>query len=317
MFVSLGCVTAHLNFYFVFGDNAAFFAGDGWFARVNGGESSIAPYAYRVLIPTVSHLLDAGFGLFGSSELAAATTMWLLEAVLSTSFLIVTFRFLLKLFAIERALLGTLALAGLAPVPMLMHQWTALDSWLLDVAFTLGLSWILEGRHRSLLVLTAIATLNNEKAILIPLAYLIVAADPLKAIRTRTLPPPGAIVRVASCFAVYLTVSFAIHLAVGDARRLFTIPAIWNYNTGNGTVLRTALWQIAMCFGVFWVFAAAGVAHAPPVLRKLLWVFVIYLPLFAVYGVWEEVRLLTPFYPILMGLALSFISSQLDHDGDR
>ena len=59
--------------------------------------------------------------------------------------------------------------------------------------------------------------------------------------------------------------------------------------------------NVALFAGVTgWGLAAAGWRHAPPFVRQQAWIAGLYLPIVAVFGVWYEVRLLMPLYPLLI-----------------
>ena len=68
-----------------------------------------------------------------------------------------------------------------------------------------------------------------------------------------------------------------------------------------------AVFNVTLLLGAFWLFAALGWRHAPSFVRRTALVIPAYLITVAVWGIWWEVRLLMPLYPVLFALALSYL----------
>lgn len=68
-----------------------------------------------------------------------------------------------------------------------------------------------------------------------------------------------------------------------------------------------AAFNITLLLGVFWIFALFGVLRAPAFVRRSALVIPAYLATVAIWGIWWEVRLLMPLYPLLLPLALSYL----------
>lgn len=65
--------------------------------------------------------------------------------------------------------------------------------------------------------------------------------------------------------------------------------------------------NLTMLFGVCWLFAVLGWSRAPSFIRRAAIIIPFYLATIAVFGIWWEVRLVMPLYPILFALALSYL----------
>jgi hypothetical protein len=63
----------------------------------------------------------------------------------------------------------------------------------------------------------------------------------------------------------------------------------------------------SLFLGGFWLFAVLGFRFAPRLVRQAALIVPLYLVVIAIWGVWNEVRLLMPLYPVLIPLGMSFI----------
>ena len=68
-----------------------------------------------------------------------------------------------------------------------------------------------------------------------------------------------------------------------------------------------AAFNITALLGAFWIFALFGLPRAPAFVRRSALVIPAYLAVVAIWGIWWEVRLLMPLYPLLLPLALSYL----------
>jgi hypothetical protein len=199
-------------------------------------------------------------------------------------------------FSDEQALIGSLLIAATLPVT-LRHHIFAPYSFVEPILLTLVLGAL---ARRSLtlpglLMLTAIATLNRETGMLLPIAaFVMLWPDD----RQRAAVWGGT-----SLLAAVLIYA-GVRLAIGPADRLITVGGVWRLNLGREAFL-AALTNIPLFLGVTgWGLLVVGTRRAPEYLRRTLWIAVPYVALLSVYAIWYEVRLLMTLYPILVTLVL-------------
>ena len=87
----------------------------------------------------------------------------------------------------------------------------------------------------------------------------------------------------------------------------------WKANTQPGILVR-AIVQVGLFGGVLWLFAPAGLRRSPRFVRRSALAAPLYLAGVLLFGVWYEVRLLLPLYPIFLPPALYQLSWLLDHE---
>jgi hypothetical protein len=108
----------------------------------------------------------------------------------------------------------------------------------------------------------------------------------------------------------------ALRLSLGPAPESITLDAVRAINL-RPDGLAAATTNVALFAGVTgWALAAAGWQYAPPFVRQHEWIVVLYLPIVAVFGVWYEVRLLMPLYPLLIPAIVAAVQQAVS-DGAR
>ena len=264
-----------------------------------------APYRYRVLVPFlgegITRMLDAA--LPGDRAFLFAYALYDLAAIL---FLLGSLhRYLRAWFSNEQALVGVLFAAAAMPMALRDHYfqpWSILEAGL----FTAGLICIRGGRHRLLALVVALASLNRETGIFIPLAFLIAAPranggdDPRRPSRKK------AALLLAGYTAIWAAAFFGLRLVLGEAPSVETVGGLLAKNTIGPALLRTAV-HVALLFGAFWIFAAAGFRRAPAFVKRTALLVPPYLVVVILWGIWYEVRLLLPLNAIVIPLGLSFL----------
>jgi hypothetical protein len=256
-----------------------------------------SPYRYRVLAPLVIESLAA-----------AARPVWGADASFRRAFTLVAFASLVALllsqyaylkvwFTDEQALVGMLALAcvlraTLEDNTLRYAPWSLLEPSLL----TLALLAIWHRRTIPLLPLTLIASLNRETGILIPLALAI------NGFKERS---PRQLRMAAVCFAISIAVFVGLRFTLHAAPPVYSLATIWEMNR-SGEGIRAAAQNVLLFMGVSgWILVAFGWRRAPQYVKRTYWLIPAYLPLYLIWGVWYEVRLLMPIYPILLPALLA------------
>jgi len=202
------------------------------------------------------------------------------------------FAYLRVWFGDEPALVAALAAACTIRITMRQHDY-APYSYLEPIFVCLALLAILHRRTGWLAILIAVATFNRETSIFLVLLYL-VTSDLSRRAWMHTAFYGGV---WAACYGL-------VRIVGGDADRYWTLERVWRTNLSQPQL---AVVNATLLLGVFWLLAALGWRHAPPFVRRTALVVPAYVLTIALWGIWWEVRLLMPLYPVLFALALSYL----------
>jgi hypothetical protein len=269
-------------------------------ARLDGHRGIVtrvtwAPERYRVLVP---YSLDPMIRLASRwmPYEKAFGRVYAVFYLLSIAWMFVALhRYLREFFTLEQALVGVLAAASTLPMTLRYYDYSPY-SLLEPSFFAIALVWIRQQRFASLAALLLIATLNRETAIFIIFLYFV------------TVPLDRRHIQIGVGYlAIWATVFYAVRWYAGEARRYFDLETTWHGNTHSVEQLVIAASSWVLLLGALWIYAAMGVSRAPWFVRRTALVFPVYLVTILVWGMWLEVRLLLPMYPVLLPLALSYL----------
>jgi hypothetical protein len=275
-----------------------------------------SPYNYRVFVPfCVDALAKALTETFSMNYIKAWVLSYLIYDYISLSlFLITLFIFLKEIHSTEVSLIGTLFCAVLLPMSLRDHYfqpWSLIEAFLFCAAIYATLK-----KHLLLLiVITIIASLNRVTGLFIAFVYLL---GTLK-IRTLLKRDDLDIYNVIGCFAKFAGL-LAISIGIAISLRLMRggtghvdqawMWKLWKSNT-SATGFYIAAKHILFFAGIGWVFAILGIKRANSFMRQEALIIPLYLVPVILFGVWKEVRMLMPLYPIIISLSLSFIERYL------
>ena len=108
-------------------------------------------------------------------------------------------------------------------------------------------------------------------------------------------------------FIAILCGGYAIVRAIqGDAVALQPLSDILGKNLTPKYLLYMVM-NGALFLGVFWVYVMKGFKVSPGFVKRLALYIPFYLVGVLIFGVWKEVRLLMPLYPVLIPMALSYL----------
>jgi hypothetical protein len=293
LFLTAAAVSAH-DWSFLAGDTRRQFRLDTHRAVVQGVE--FQPTVYRVLVPYSLDPVIRFFAQFMAYEDAFGRVYAVFYLLALAALLCVHYEYFRRHFTDEQALVGALVIAATLSMGLRSYDY-APYSQLEPTLFALALLLMDVQRHAALAVLIAIATLNRETAIFIVLLFCVVV--PLTRARLTV---------AAGYLAIWAATFFGIRFAVGAGRpRYWTIDSIWLGNTHDLNQIVISFTNIALIYGAFWLFAILGCRRAPAFVRRSALIVPLYLATVAVWGIWTEVRLLQPLYPILIPLGLSYL----------
>lgn len=266
--------------------------------RIVEGEA-FSPYQYRVLVPFAAEGLIRLLSGAVSAKAAFLIAYGIYDLFAFGLLLFGLRAWLIRWFDEKLVLLALAYVGATLPIALQNHYyqpWSFIETGL----FCLGLSAIVAGRYLVLAGIVVIASLNRETAVILPLALLAFhwKADNAAARR-------GLLVAVA-LLAVSLGVFVGLRAALGDAPREKTLAQILQHNLQPSSLAMTLLYT-ALFLGPFWLFALRGWSSAPVAIRRLFLVVPLYATAILIWGVWYEVRLWMPLYPIFLALALSYL----------
>ncbi len=263
-----------------------------------------SPFRYRLLVPLAA---EAGARALGATGLVGPG--WALSLayvahnlVALTAFFLALFYFLRRFHAPPLALLGVLFVGALLPVTLRDHYfqpWSLLEAALFGLAYLCTAS----GRSWPLWPLTLLACLNRSTGVFLPVIFLLGALQPLRPGRGWLRANRGALARGVGLLALAAAVLLGLRLSQGQSPHVHSLAHFWAQNTSAGALLKAGL-HWAIFFGAGWLLLPRGLSQAPPALRRLLWLVPLYLVPVFLFGIWREVRLLLPLYPLLAAVAL-------------
>ena len=245
--------------------------------------TALSPYRYRVLSFLFVDLLGGNPQLDGAISMAFLAGYVLLFPAAFVAYYAALRRWLQPL----GALLGVFVLLALLPV--MMRVWgTSLYLVIELFLFSLALRWMRPGWQYAVLVL--IAALNRETGVLLVLAY---GAVHLSQWREKRVMFWGL-----SYALIWAAVFVLLRVGRGAAPDEVTLAAAWSGNTQTWHGID------ALTYNLFFIPLYVSVFLSWRWLRlevKRLFVLVAlpYLILVAVFGFWNEVRLLIPVLPFM------------------
>lgn len=218
------------------------------------------------------------------------STMFYLAALVAMLWTL--FAYLRLWFPDEAALIAMLAAACTLRITMRQHDY-APYSYLEPTFVALGLIAMVRRRYLWLAGLIAIASFNRETAVFLVLLHLVTSDFSRR-----------AMARTAAYGAIWALISILLRVVGGEAERYWTVQLVFQTNMSQPAL---ALFNIGLLLGAFWIFACLGWRRAPLFVRRSALVIPAYAITVAVWGIWWEVRLLMPLYPVLFSLALSYL----------
>ena len=261
---------------------------------VSGAAGS--PYRYRVLVP---FLLEGGrtlFGFVGSPQAAFLMASFVYDVLGLTFQFVVLYIWFQEFFPENQALLGLTYTSGLT---VLTLAYFTFQPWsILEVAlFGLGFLLAYRGHWGWVGVVVVIAAFNRETGVFLPLALFLA-----------NLPRRRRETYIAFAYLVVSTVIFGgLRVVRGSADSVDALPDVVARNLDRNNLIAAAR-GLSLFLGVGWLYAIFGYRRSPEFVRRLARVVPFYLLAFAIWGWWREVRILTSLYPIVIPLALAYLS---------
>lgn len=269
--------------------------------------TALSPYRYRILVPFAAEFFTKVLSTVVSVK-AAFLLSYAAYDLLAVFFLLtILFLWLRTWFNREQSLIGVLFVAGTMPIALQDHYfqpWSLLEAGL----FVAALLAIHRKRYWLLSFLVALASLNRETAVFIPLAFFL-TIDKKSFFNTRSKNDWKPVLLFGQLLLIWAIVFWGLRYSLGSAPHIATIAGLLARNTSLGSLFYTFV-NGSLFLGGLWVFALLGFRYAPRFIKRVALIVPFYLITVIIWGVWPEVRLLMPLYPVLVPLGLSFLYSE-------
>ncbi|MFO7915894.1 MAG: hypothetical protein R6U43_09425 [Candidatus Krumholzibacteriales bacterium] len=270
-----------------------------------------SPYRYRVLVP---------FATQGMTDFVRAVTplsyrnSWILSYIIYDLAAIFLFISTLYFFLMEwhqriYSLAGALFCCAVLPLSLRDHYfqpWSLIESWFFCAAFLAAR----KKNYYAILALTLAASLNRMSGLFIPLIYL---ASFLR-FRDTENEGSGFDTLAAGKFLLLAAVSagtiLTLRYLMGWSENIHSIRYLWGLNRTFPYYIY-AIINIVLFGGAWWFFFAAGIKYADRFTVSMFPVILLYLLPVAIFGIWKEVRLLLPVYPVLISTGLFYLRQKM------
>jgi len=259
---------------------------------------AVMPYNRRVLTPFIAEALIRCLSPFVPYRDSFIYSYLIYDGMAIFFTLFLMLRYLNDWFTGEYSLFGVAFMALSMIIALRNHYY---QPWsLLEMAFLIyGLILIRKEKMHLLALITAFAALNRETSYLIPASYFFVNIWDKENRK-------NVILNTAIFSTIWLAVYVLLTIARSQTPYIHTMEELWRLNINH---LPYATINISLFLGLFWIFSILGWRSTNKFLKRLVLLIPTYLPSVILLGVWHEVRLLMPLYPIIIPLALSFIST--------
>ena len=264
-----------------------------WHRQTIAGEY-LSPHQYRVLAP---FLVQAVFN--PQTDAAIRTAYVLAHAVALPAMFAALFLYWRRWVSDVAALAGVLFVAAYSPLMFAVYG-LSLNNPLEVILLCAGLLWLLSGRDGIVFaVIVAIGTLNRETAVILPIAYV--------CLRWRNTRRLRLFLCAGGYFLAWAAVFVGVRAVIGHVPDQITVADVFKANTSSPWHMTNAAINLGVTVPV-WVLAALGVRGADARLRRIALAGLPYAALFAVFGLWNETRLLLPLFALWMPFALRYLS---------
>jgi len=258
--------------------------------------SAPSPQRFRVLVPWSLDPIIRLAGRAGDGEQVFRRVYFVFHFLALSALVGGVYAYSRLWFSCDQSLIGALVVASVLHLVLRMGEYwdfspipdrTWFAPWsLIEPAFVaLGLLFLASRRFGALAILTVIASLNSEAAVLLPLLALVVPNSGRR---------DGLIL-----LGLWASVTLLLRFTIGG----FTMPeTTWHQNLAH---LPHIAVNLLLFLGPAAALVVAGYRRAPLFARRAAMALVPLVIALAIFADWWDVRLLTPAYPIIAPLLLA------------
>ena len=257
-----------------------------------------SPYAYRLLAPTtirVATVLLQPLCGEGVAFVLAEAAYCSASILFSVYLLYILFR---RWFSEVMALLGV-ALAALSMTAAARDHGFQPWSWAEPGLYALAILFGMDRKPKAGAILTAVATLNRETGLFVPILYILAEPGVLRSLRKA--------LTLAVQLGVWGVFFGGLRIVVGWRPHPTDIRFHLSYNITLHGIAHAAAAVLGF-LGLAWLVGLLNTQNTPVVLKRLRWALLLYFPTIALFSLWFEVRLWMPMLPILVPGALVLLS---------
>ena len=260
-----------------------------------------SPYQYRILVPFTTQILKSILAYI-TPDRAFIISYFLYDFFAITFSLIAVYLYLNIWFTVEQALIGSLLMSALMPINFYYHYyqpWSLIETGF----FALGLYFIFHQKIGPLTILVALAALNRETAIFIPLLFFLPI---VKNLIKKIYPFPSLLKQLARggiLITIWLMIFLGLRIYFGPTDHIVNITELLQRNLAVNNLLKS-VFVVFIFGGLFWLLILRGYFMAPDFIQTTAWILPIYILTIMLWGVWYETRVLMPMYPIFLSLGL-------------
>lgn len=256
-----------------------------------------SPYRYRVLVPYSAQALSKVLTIPLGPDRAFIFAYGLLEMLFMLLLSLALCRYLQRFFSPLAALVGVL-LGQISMVVALRDHY--FQPWSLANAafFALAALFLSHSRLGAFALVVLVSAFNRETSALIPFMYPAVMAGKRRWGRLA--------LESFLLFVLWAGAYLAVRDFQGAGPSLYGISDVLSKNLAPRNLLFFAA-NMVLFLGVGWVYLLGGFRAAPAFVRRLALIVPLYLVPIGLLGVWKEVRLLMPLYPVLLPFILSHL----------
>ena len=264
--------------------------------------TALSPYNFRILVP-----FTAEFFIRIVQSLGTITNTTSFHYVYATFNLLMINLFLFTSFYFFRlwhnsvlSLIGVLFCFVLLPLALRDHYF---QPWsLLELNLYLFASiFAYKRKIVPVICLSVIACLNRETGVFVPLLFLITNLNTTSKIKTLLKSNAKLLLITILVSLLSVGILFAIRQYQGSKPHVISISGVLKENL---LTIQYALIHIMFFGGIFWYFAVKGWGLADRFTKRLTIFFAVYLIPILIFGIWRELRMIMPVYPVLISLGL-------------
>lgn len=256
--------------------------------------SAEAPMRYRILVPYFVQFI--GSIIPGKPDNTFLFSYFLYYQFSVAFSLFLTYLFIRFWYPRKLAFTGVLIMS----VSLLaafgdgyFQPWSLLEIGL----FAAGLICIYKDKETGLAVVVLLSSLNRETGIFLCIAYLLVHID-----FQRPFIKPRNLLWTVFYFVIWGLVFGGLRIWLGNAPQLSIMEILQRNLTPSGIIM--AVINISLFLGASWLLVFRGIKTCPEFIQKTWRVVPVYILFFLIFGLWQEVRLLSTLLPILITTAL-------------
>lgn len=274
--------------------------------EIISGEAN-SPYCYRVLIPWINEIMIRLLDLtFGINRISLFTLSYGVTFLVIFNGIIFSFQRLMHIwFQREYTLIGML-LFGLALgttfTNHVFQPWSYLELWLFVIAYR----FVVINKFWSLVPLVIVASVNRSTGIFIPVLY---AIYNFKLTEFKSKDSLKVFLNFIFLMLLSSLALVSLRKFLGEYEHVYTLQQILAINLSLNNLVDFLI-AIVVFLGLTWLYVYQGLKRKNIVqLNRLLYSLIPYLFAVASFGLWREVRLLSPLLPVFVMLVLSCVRS--------